>query len=299
MNYLLHLSIYFSMYCILAISLNLVVGLMGRLNMAHAGFMAVGAYSYALATIVFGWGLMGALCLAVIVAALLSLLLSLPSWRFKGDFFVMITLAVQALLFGVIHNWSSPGAPLGTWANMTNGTFGINGIPRPGMFGIKLETMGAMSAVSISLALVCGGILFRLTNSPWGRLLKCCRDDELALRGLGKNIRLLKVQAFVLSCSFAAIGGVVYASYLSYVDSSAAALDQSILLLCMICVGGLGNFRGPIVGAFVLLLFPEILRFMPFPQAIAANIRLLAYGLLLLLTVHFRPQGISGEYRME
>ena len=299
MNYVLHLLIYLSIYAILALSLDLVVGYMGRLNLAHAGFVAVGAYAYALITVKLGWGFIPGLMVAVIVAALLSPLLSLPAWRFKGDFFIMITLTVQALLYGVINNWTSTGAPLGTLRNLTNGPFGIAGVSRPEFFGYKCDTLGAMSVLSVALAGICALIVFCLIRSPWGRLLKCARDDELALCGLGKNLRALKIQVFAFSCGLAAVGGVIYVSYVSYIDPSAASLDESILLVCMLSVGGMGNFRGPLVGALVLLLLPELLRLAPLPQAFAANFRLLAYGLLIILIVHFRPQGIAGEYRME
>jgi len=299
MNYVLHLLIYLSMYIIIALSLNLIVGYLGRLTLAHAGFVAIGAYTYALTSLKLGWGFLPALAAAVTLAALASLSLSLPAMRFRGDFFVMVSLAVQVLLYGTIDNWYSAGSAVGSWRNLTNGPFGIAGIPEPAIFGCQLDTIGGVCVLSVVLMLVCAAISFRLSRSPWGRVLKCMRDDELALRSLGKSVRLLKVQAFAISCGMAAVGGVIYASYVSFVDPSAASLDESILLLCMLCVGGMGNLRGPLVGAAVLLLIPELLRVTPMPSSVAANVRLLAYGLLLLVMVHYRPQGIAGEYRME
>jgi len=124
------------------------------------------------------------------------------------------------------------------------------------------------------------------------------RDDELALRGLGKNVRLAKIQAFAIASGLVAIAGALYASYVGYIDPSTAGLDKSILMLAMVIVGGAGNFRGPIIGAVVLLLIPEILRFVDIPDAVAANVRLLLYGLMLVVLMHFRPQGLAGEYRM-
>lgn len=299
MNYIFHLLTYLSIYVIWALSLNLIVGYMGRLNMAHAAFIAIGAYTYAIANVVLNWAFIPGLLLAVTVAILLSLLLSLTSWRFRGDFFIMITLAAQALIYGVIHNWSSAEAPLGSWWNLTNGSYGIAGITKPDILGITFDTPASMFVLSGVLAGLCAMTIFLLTRSPWGRLLTCARDDELALRGLGKGLRMLKVQVFALSCGFAAMGGVLLACHISYVDSTTASLDESILLICMLCVGGMGNFRGPLVGALVLLLLPEALRFIPLPDAVAANVRLLAYGLLIIFIVHFRPQGIAGVYRME
>jgi branched-chain amino acid transport system permease protein len=125
------------------------------------------------------------------------------------------------------------------------------------------------------------------------------RDDELALRGLGKNVRQAKLEAFAISCGLVAVAGVLYASYVSYIDASSATLDESILMVCMLLVGGMVNFRGPLVGAAVLLAIPEILRMVHLPDATAANVRLLVYGLLLVLIVHCRPQGLAGKYRVQ
>lgn len=299
MNYIFHILIYLNIYIILALSLNLVVGYLGRLNLAHAAFFGIGAYAYALVILKLNAGFLSAVSAAMLLAAVFSLSLSLPSWRFKGDLFVIITLAVQFFVHGVIHNWSSSSAAVGSWRNLTNGPFGISGVSKPVILGTQLDTIGAILALSLTLMIVSAYVFFRLTRSPWGRLLKCLRDDELALRGLGKGIRLAKVQVFAISCAMAALSGAIYSSYVSYIDPSSASLDESILLLSMLCVGGVGNFRGPIAGAIILVLIPEMLRLTPLPSVYAPNIRLMAYGLLLIIIVHFRPQGLAGEYRLE
>lgn len=299
MNYVFHLLIYFNLYAILALSLNLVVGYCGLLTLAHAGYYAIGAYTYALLSQVAGLGCIPAAAGGMIVPAVLSLAVSLPSWRFKGDFFVMVSLAVQALLFSLLYNWFSAGAPVGSLSNLTNGPFGIAGIPRPAILGYRFDTVGSMAALSFVLLGLSALVFWRLKGSPWGRLLRAIRDDELATRGLGKNTRLAKVQAFAFACAFAGLAGVIYASYVSYIDPSSASLDESILMLSMLLVGGAGNFRGPLVGAAVLIAIPELLRFAAIPDAVAANLRLLLYGLLLVLMVHLRPQGLAGEYRVQ
>lgn len=299
MNYALHLLIYFNIFAILALSLNLVVGYCGLLTLAHAGYYAVGAYTYALLSQVAGLGFVPAAMGSMVVPAVLSLAVSLPAWRFKGDFFVMISLAVQALFFSLLYNWSSAGAPVGSWRNLTNGPFGIAGISRPTILEYRFDSIGSMAALSFGLLALSALVFFRLKGSPWGRLLKAMRDDELAARGLGKNTRLAKVQAFSIACAFAGLAGAIYASYVSYIDPSSASLDESILMLSMLLVGGTGNFRGPLVGAAVLLAIPEILRFAVIPDAIAANLRLLLYGLLIVVMAHVRPQGLAGEYRFD
>ncbi|MCB1209923.1 MAG: branched-chain amino acid ABC transporter permease [Verrucomicrobiales bacterium] len=299
MNYLLHLLVYFDIYVIVALSLNLIVGYCGMLTLAHAGYYAIGGYTYALLALNLGWGFVPAVAVAMLVCAVLSLAVALPSWRLRGDFFVLGTLAVQALIFSAIYNWSSPDTPLGSWKNLTNGPFGITGIPRPSIFGWTPASPLSFTLFATVVAGSCGFVLWRLQRSPWGRLLLAIRDDELAARGLGKNTRFIKIQAVAIASSIVAVAGALYASHVRYLDPSSASLDEGILVLSMVIVGGLGNFKGPIVGAFVLIALPELLRFLSLPDTQAANLRLLIYGLLLVLMMHFRPNGIAGAYRVQ
>ena len=247
----------------------------------------------------FGWGFIPATIAGAAVAGVLSLAVSLPAWRLRGDFFVLASLAVQALIFSALNNWFDAEAPLGSWRNLTNGPFGITGIPRADLFGCGLASPVAMAVFATIVAGLCALVLRRLQTSPWGRLLLAMRDDELAARGLGKNTRLAKVQAFAFSGALVAVAGALYAAHVRYLDPTSASLDESILMLSMVIVGGLGNFRGPLVGTVVLIALPEVLRFLALPDAQAANLRMLIYGLLLVLLMHFRPQGIAGEYRLQ
>ncbi|AMV35335.1 leucine/isoleucine/valine transporter permease subunit [Pirellula sp. SH-Sr6A] len=299
MNYLIHLLIYFDIYLIVALSLNLIVGYTGMLTLAHAAFYAIGGYAYALLSINLGWGFIPAAAVGAFIAAVLSLIVSLPSWRLRGDFFVLATLAVQALVYGTLYNWTSSDAPLGSLRNLTNGPFGITGIPRPSLLGWQISNQISYGIFATMVAGFVALIVWRLTASPWGRLLKAVRDDELAAQGLGKNTRLVKLQVVAIASGLVAIAGALYAGHVRYLDPSSASLDESILMLSMVIVGGLGNFRGPFVGAALLILLPEALRFIALPDAIAANMRLLIYGVLLVVMMQFRPQGIAGDYRME
>lgn len=299
MNYLLHLLVYFDIYAIVALSLNLVVGYCGLLTLAHAGYYAMGGYACALLMLTAGWGFLPAMLAGALLSAVASLAVSLPAWRLRGDFFVLASLAVQTLIFSALYNWSSAEGPLGSWKNLTNGPFGLTGIPRPRLFGWEISGTLSYAVFATGLAGLCGFMLWRLKSSPWGRLLLAMREDELAARGLGKNTRLAKVQAFAIASAMAAVAGSLYAAYVRYLDPSSASLDESILMLSMVIVGGLGNFRGPLVGAATLVGLPEVLRFLALPDAQAANLRLLIYGLLLVLMMHLRPQGIAGDYRMQ
>jgi len=288
MNYIYHLLIYLDIYLIVAMSLNLLMGYAGLLQIAHAAYFGIGAYTTALLMVKLGVGFIPALFVSAIVSGILSLLISLPAWRFKGDYFVMLSLAVQIALYSLMYNWTE----------LTNGPFGITGISKPVIFGNKYVTLDNIFLLFTVLMILCGAIFFILLRSPWGRALKAMRDDELAARGLGKNTRLLKLQAFFIASAFVAIAGGMYASYVSYIDPTSFTIDESILMVSMVIIGGTGNFMGPVVGAIILIAIPEILRFLQMPDSIAANIRLLAYGLLLVVMIHKRPAGIAGEYKI-
>lgn len=289
MNYLFHLLIYFEIYAIVALSLNLLIGYGGLMQMAHAAYFGIGAYTAALLWTKVGLGFFPGLFVGAVMAGVLSLLVSLPAWRFKGDYFVMISIAVQTLIYALLYNWT----------DITNGPFGISGIPRPVIIDYGFTTTASIVLLYGLLALGLGAIVALLKWSPFGRALQAMRDDELAARSIGIPVDLLKLQAFALASALVGVAGGLYAAYVSYIDPTSFSLNESILMLSMVIIGGTGNVRGPLVGAAVLILLPEALRFLNFPDAIAANVRLLAYGLLLVIMMHLRPQGLAGTYRYQ
>jgi branched-chain amino acid transport system permease protein len=299
MSYLYHLLVYLSVYVIGALGMNLIAGYAGLLALSYAAYFAIGGYVCALAMVVMGWGFPAAAALSVLTAMMLSLAVAIPSMRYGGDLFVIVSLAVQTLVFGLIYNWTSPERGLGSLSNLTNGPLGIAGIPRPNILGHRFTGVGEMAVLSMVLTVGCAAVTWRLVSSPWGRLSKCVRDDALAARGLGKLAGRNRIEVFAIGCGLAALAGALYATYIGYIDPSIAALDQSVVMLSVVIIGGLGNFRGPVVGVLVLLCVPEALRFLPFSETKAASLRLLLYGVLLLAVVHARPQGIAGEYRLE
>lgn len=289
MNYLLHLLILFQVYAVVAMSLNLLIGYGGLVQVAHAAYFGVGAYAAALLWTQLGVGFMWGLGGAALTAGMLSLLVSLPAWRFRGDYFVMVSLAVQVFLYSLMFNW----------VDLTNGPYGITSIPRPAIASDISATDGAIVVIYGAIVAFLGLILAAAKLSPFGRALQAMRDDEVAARSLGIPVRRLKVEAFMLASAMVGVAGGLYAAYISYIDPSSFTLDQSILMLSMVIVGGTGNVRGPLVGAAVLIAIPELLRLLALPDAVAANVRLLAYGLLLMLMMRWRPQGLAGRYRFE
>ncbi|MDQ7063524.1 MAG: branched-chain amino acid ABC transporter permease [candidate division KSB1 bacterium] len=289
MNYLLHILIMINIYAILTLSLNIVVGYSGLLSLCQAAFYGIGAYITTLLMMKAGMAFLPAMGLAIIGVILLSYLIALPSLRLKGDYFVLATLGFQIIIFVILYNWVS----------VTRGPYGIPGIPNPEIFGLTINNLPGYFIFSLILALICGFLMSLLLHSPFGRALKTVREDELAAAALGKNVPRLKTQAFVIGAAFAAVPGALFAMYFRYIDPTSFTLMESIFILSIIIIGGTGNIKGPIAGSIFLVLLPEVLRFLQIPDAIAANMRQIIYGLTLVVLLQHRPQGLFGEYRFE
>ncbi|NLO22084.1 MAG: branched-chain amino acid ABC transporter permease [Syntrophomonadaceae bacterium] len=290
MEYVIHLIILINIYIILTTSTNLLVGVTNLLSLGQAALYGIGAYLSVLALMVFHWPLIPTLLFSMIITGLLSLLLAWPSLRLKGDYFVLATLGFQLIVFNILYNWVS----------VTRGPYGIPGIPNPKLFGdVEISGLWAFLALSLVLAVIVIFLFHNLIHSPFGRALRGVRDDELSMQALGKNVTAFKIQAFVISSAFIAISGFLYATYVSYIDPTSFNLDESIFILSALIVGGLGNIRGPIIGALVVILLPEALRFIGLPDSVAANIRQIIYGLALIVLMRFRPQGIAGNYAIK
>jgi branched-chain amino acid transport system permease protein len=289
MNYVLHILVMISIYLVLALSLNMVVGFTGLMSMAHAAFYGVGAYVSTLAMMKLHVPFVPALLLAMAGAVLLSLTISIPSLRLKGDYFVLASLGFQVIVYAVLYNW----------VGLTRGPFGIPGIPRPAVAGFVFDSVAKFLLLSSGVAIVCVLLLYLVGNSPFGRALRAIREDEMAAAALGKNVPRFKITAFAVSAAFAAVAGVLFAGYMRYIDPTSFVLMESVFILSIIIIGGTGNIAGPVIGTVLMVVLPEALRFLRIPDAIAANMRQLAYGLLIIVVMRFRPQGILGEFKFE
>jgi branched-chain amino acid transport system permease protein len=289
MNYLLHILIMINIYMILALSLNLLVGYTGMLSLSHAAFYGIGAYISTLLIMQKGIGFIPAFLLAIAGTTLLSFIISIPSLRLKGDYFVLASLGFQIIIFTILYNW----------VGLTRGPYGIPGIPRPNLFGIEIDSILSYFIFSGIIAAFCIIFLYLIGDSPFGRVLKAIREDEIAAAALGKNIVRFKIIAFAIAAGFASVSGVLFAGYMRYIDPTSFTLMESIFIVSIIIIGGTGNISGPLVGTALMIILPEILRFLRIPDAIAANMRQIIYGLLIIVILRHKPQGFSGEYRFE
>lgn len=288
MEYLLHILIVACCYTVLAVSLDLIAGHAGLLTLSHAAFYGVGAYTSALLAIHAGAPFWVSVPAGMMMAALVSLAVSLPSMRLHGDYLAIATFGFQMILFNIFNNWSE----------VTGGSIGIAGIPRARLFGLTIQSHVGYVILAIAFAGFTYVIVRRLTSSPFGRVLRSIREDEPFATSLGKNTLRFKVTAFAISAALAASAGGLYAHYNSYIDPSSFTVTESILVVSMVIVGGAGSLWGPVVGAFVLVSLPEALRFVGLPVSVAANVRQILYGSLLVIMMMFRPRGLVGRYAL-
>jgi branched-chain amino acid transport system permease protein len=288
MEYIIHLSILVGIYGILGLSLNLVVGYAGLPSLTQAAFYGIGAYATALLLTNFGLNFFIAMFIGMILTALVSFAIGAVLSRFKGDYYVLGALGFNVIIYSILLNWQS----------LTGGPLGIAGIPQPTLFGFSFSGNASfLVLVAIFLVLAYCASQF-IGRSSFGRVLKAIREDEKAIQVFGYQTLYFKLAIFVISAVMASVAGALFASYITFIDPSTFTLTESIFILAIIILGGLGSNKGSLLGAAFLILLPEILRFAGFSVGIAAQMRQLIYGLILIVLMLWRPQGLIGEYEL-
>ena len=286
MEYLFHIIIMLNIYVMLVLSANLTIGMANLLTMCQAAFYGIGAYIGTFFLMQFNLPFIVIAVAVMLFTGLFSLLVSYASARLKGDYFVIATMGFQLIVYTILYNW----------IEVTRGPYGIPGISGIKILGIfELTGIYAYLVLSIVVTAVVVFVLYRLVKSPYGRLLNAIRADETTMESLGRNTVAAKSWAFFISAAVAGLAGVIYASYVSYIDPTSFTLDESIFILSALFIGGIGNIKGPVLGAVFVVLLPELLRFVGLPDAIAANMRQIIYGLALIIVMYFRPQGLWGK----
>jgi branched-chain amino acid transport system permease protein len=288
MDYLLHIAVLISIYSILGISLELVVGETGLVSVMHAAFFGVGAYASALLATDLHWNFFFTVPAAMLFCALVALPVAVVFSRFRGDFYVLGTLGGSIIVYSIFLNWQT----------LTNGPLGVSAIPVPSLFGFSFHSVESY----LMLSLVCAALVYLVAlcikRSSFGRVLHAIREDEQAIAIFGYATSYYKLVIFVIGAMLAAVAGALFAGYLTYIDPSSFTSDVSVFLIAIIILGGLGSLRGAILGAVILTVLPEALRFVGFPTEIAAQMRQVVYGLILILLMLYRPQGLLGSFRL-
>lgn len=290
MSYIIHILIILQIYIILSLSLNLKTGFSGLLSLCQAAYYGTGAYLTTILLTEYHLNFFVALLFAIIINVLINA--TITTWlagRLRNLYFTLATMALQIIFFGVVYNWQS----------VTQGPYGISGIPKP-MIGF-FEFSSPLSFIFLTLFFTTITLVFfwLFPKTPLCRMLECTRDDEVWMTVLGKNPVKFKFISISFSVVFATIAGGLYATYMSYIDPTSFTMDESILILTIILVGGTGNIIGPVSGAVIYVLLPELLRFLNLPDAIAANARMIIYALFLILIVRLKPNGLFGKFEIK
>lgn len=285
MSFWLHVLNMVMIFAVLGCALNILVGYGGVISISIAAFFGFGSYTMAIATSTheLHWTL--GLVLAVTITALASAVSAWPALRMRGEYLMLLTIALQMVIFRVF----------GAARELTGGTSGISDVPRISFFGEPLRTAGQFLPVSATGLVVALAVALTIGYSPFGRMMRAMRDDEVSTQALGKNLVSVKFSMFAVAGGLAGLAGALYAPYNAFVNPNSFSLDQSIFLVALVVLGGAGNFLGTVVGAAVLVTLPEALRFVNIGTHSTAPLRNLFYGALLVLFMLFRPEGLLPE----
>ena len=270
-------------FVVLGLGLNITVGLAGLLDLGYVAFFAVGAYTYALLSKNFDLGFWTCLPLGGVMGMLFGIVLGFPILRLRGDYLAIVTLGFGSITKIVLENWDT----------VFGGAAGIAGIPRPDFFGIDLDgRQKAVYTYYIVLALV-GLTIFatnRLKNSRIGRAWMALREDEIASVAMGVDMARTKLSAYALGAFWAGLVGVVFAAHNNFINPDSFTFMDSAMILAMVVLGGMGSILGVIIASLALKLLPEYLRAF-------AEYRMLIFGLVMVLMMIFRPQGLINNMR--
>lgn len=274
-------------YVMLALATNLLAGYAGQMSFASASFYGIGAYGTSLAMMHLGLPFTAALILAMAAAAALSLPLAFLATRTKGLSYVLGSIAFQVVVFRVFYNWYG----------LTGGSNGLNVPVQLSFFGWDVDDILSFCLLGGLFAAAFLAFFAWFRKTPFARLLTALRADELGSQTLGKNIPALKYSVHLLSAALLAVPGGFYALYADYLSPDAFNLDESILILSAVLIGGMGKgLLGPVAGAFFYVFLPEMVRQLPLGSHMqGATVQMLIYSLLLVLVVRFRPNGFFGE----
>lgn len=268
-------------------SLALTSGYSGLISLAHAGFYGIGAYTSAILSVNFGFPFLATLPIAMLLSGILAVFVSVIALRTVDDYFIIITLGIQVVAFSIMNNWM----------DLTNGPLGIPGIPALSILGFEFASKISFLILTLILTVLVFLLLRNITKSPFGRILIGLSEDEIFTKSLGKKVYTAKVTSFTIGAMFAAIPGVLYAHYISYIDPTSFTVDESIFILSIVIIGGMRNLWGAAIAASVLIILPEALRFIGMPSNIAANMRQIIYGLALVIMMFKYSKGfISKPY---
>lgn len=280
--YVVGIGVMCGIYVILSLGLNLITGYMGIVSIGHAAFFGIGAYTAALLALNLHWNFIFTFIAAAFASALFGLLLGLPTLRLSGKYLPIVTLSFCEIARIVETNER--------W--LTRGPLGLPGIPGFSLFGFQIKSPTQCYYLVLVFCGLAVYVVHSIMNSRTGRVITAIKNDEIAAESMGIELSRYKLLIFSFSSIFAGLAGAFYAHYVGFIDPSSFSADQSIQILSMIILGGMGNIYGSILGALSLTALPELLRPL-------LSMRQVLYGALLVVMVLIRPQGILGKINLK
>lgn len=275
-GYLITLGTIIAINGIVACGLNVIVGFAGQISLGHAAFFGIGAYTAALLATQAGLSFWAALPCVIGMSAFIGLLLGIPSLRVREDFLAITTIGINFIVEAIFNNFEFFG-----------GALGIGGIPRVALFDLKLRGTEFLYLCLFFLVIVIA-VCWWLTRCWAGLACFALREEEAAAASVGISPVRFKLLAFVIGTGMAGLGGALYAHFMRFISASDFAFPLSVSLLSMVVVGGIGTLWGPILGALIIGVLPEVFRPL-------TDYRILFYTMLLLLMIRFQPGGLLGE----
>ena len=280
--FVLHMLVTACVLVVPAVGLNLMLGHGGLVSLGHMGFAGIGAYVAAVLMVDARWAFGPAVCAAMLAAGVAGGLISLLCFRFRGHFFMIVTLAFGLMLHAVMNNWDA----------VTRGAAGFAGIPRPTplRWGDAMWSFGPLPhfyALALAMAVIAFVVQYLVVNSNFGRSLAAIRQDERLARSRGVNTLLYKTTVFAIGTALAGMGGVLQVSFLRVAAPASFTMLESINMVLIVIIGGAGSLAGPALGALLYVALPELLR-------LSNEWRLVIFGVMLVLITLFAPKGLAG-----
>ena len=279
-NYTLEILTNSFLYIVLCLGLNIIVGYAGLLDLGFAAFFAVGAYSVGILTSKFGWNFWLAIPPALLLTVVVRVVIGAPTLRLRSDYLAIVTLGAGEMIRIIARNMK----------DLTGGASGLIGIQRPSIFGLELNQISHYYYIFLILAILAVFASDRLENSRLGRAWKYVRDDEDAAEAMGIDRVAVKLSAYIIGALFAGLAGCFYAAKMTAISPETFQFMQSIMILVAVVLGGMGKIAGMVVGALAMVLFPEIFREI-------GSMRMLVFGVILIVMMIFRPQGLWTDRR--
>lgn len=277
-DYIVRVLCVITMYCAYGFGLNLLLGEMGLMSLGQAGFVGIGAYTTAILLTRFHINFLFAVLCGVFASALMGVVIGLPTLRLRGSYLAIVTIGFGEIMHTIFLNWTS----------VTGGPLGIKDIPRPTILGFELNFANkGFYFLVLAFTILVGLFCWALHHSKYGRAFATIKQDELAATMMGIETTRYKVMGFLLSAAISGLMGGFYAMMQRYIDANSFTSDMSVMIVSVVVVGGVATLRGPVLGAILLVTFPEIFRSLQ-------DYRFVVYGALLIIMMLVRPSGILG-----